>query len=63
MMSPGDPKHPGRNPEVIAVGQAAYRTAYDQAIVDGKTADEADVAGKDASLEARKAKIAELMAP
>lgn len=50
-----------KDPQVIQAGIDAKRAAEDSARMEGKSDEEAEVAGKNASLEARKAKIAELL--
>lgn len=49
-----------KNPLVIQAGIDAKRDAEDAARSEGKTEEEVEVAGKNASLEARKAAIADL---
>lgn len=49
-----------KNPEVIQAGVDAKRAAEDAAKMEGKSDEEAEVAGKNASLAARIAKIEEL---
>ncbi len=54
-------QHLARHPNVVEAGRTAYIKAHKEKIDDGGSDSEADVAGREASLEARKKAIADLM--